>query len=147
MIYRQLRPQGAQPSLSDHTLAHHPSPDTLPSPAVGHRTREAPRPFAFKDPTGVNKFQFTSDAPRESITGTGTGSSGSVTFDPAQPAATKGKITLETKSLNVGNPMMADHLRGENWLDVAKHPTITFEAVSLGNVRPQGNVVTADVAG
>ena len=108
--------------------------------ALGLSVQAAPLTFDFKDPKGVNNVQFSLDAPLESITG-------SVTFDPAQPAATKGKITLDTKSLTVGNPMMADHLRGENWLDVAKHPAITFEAVSLSNVRTQGNVVTADVAG
>jgi polyisoprenoid-binding protein YceI len=115
--------------------------------ALGLSAQAAPLNFDFKDPKGVNNVQFTLDAPLESITGTGTGISGSVSFDPAQPAATKGKILLDTKSLTVGNPMMADHLRGENWLDVAKHPAITFEAVTLTNVRTQGNVVTADVAG
>ena len=115
--------------------------------ALGLSAQAAPLTFDFKDPKGVNNVQFSLDAPLESITGTGTGISGSVTFDPAQPAATKGKITLDTKSLTVGNPMMADHLRGGNWLDVANHPAITFEAVSLSNVRTQGNVVTADVAG
>ena len=115
--------------------------------ALGLSVQAAPLTFDFKDPKGVNNVQFTLDAPLESITGTGTGITGSVTFDPAQPAATKGKITLDTKSLTVGNPMMADHLRGENWLDVAKHPAITFEALSLSNVRTQGNVVSAEVAG
>jgi polyisoprenoid-binding protein YceI len=115
--------------------------------ALGLSAQAAPLTFDFKDPKGVNNVQFSLDAPLESITGTGTGISGSVSFDPAQPAATKGKIVLETKSLTVGNPMMADHLRGEKWLDVAKHPAITFEALSLTNVRTQGNVVTADVAG
>jgi len=115
--------------------------------ALGLSAQAAPLTFDFKDPKGVNNVQFNLDAPLESITGTGTGISGSVTFDPAQPAATKGKIILDTKSLTVGNPMMADHLRGGNWLDVANHPAITFEAVSLTNVRTQGNVVNAEVAG
>jgi len=115
--------------------------------ALGLSAQAAPLTFDFKDPKGVNNVQFSLDAPLESITGTGTGISGSVTFDPAQPAATKGKIILDTKSLTVGNPMMADHLRGGNWLDVANHPAITFEAVSLTNVRTQGNVVNAEVAG
>ncbi|MFZ9745381.1 MAG: YceI family protein [Opitutaceae bacterium] len=115
--------------------------------ALGLAAQAAPLTFDFKDPKGVNNVQFSLDAPLESITGTGTGISGAVSFDPAQPAATKGKIVLDAKSLTVGNPMMAEHLRGENWLDVAKHPAITFEAVSVANVRTQGNVVTADVSG
>jgi polyisoprenoid-binding protein YceI len=107
----------------------------------------APLSFDFKDPKGVNNVQFNLDAPLESITGTATGISGSVSFDPANPAATKGRIVLDAKSLTVGNPMMADHLRGDGWLDVAKHPEITFEAVTLSHVRTQANVVTAEVAG
>ena len=48
----------------------------------------APLSFDFKDPKGVNNVQFKLDAPLESITGTGTGISGRVSFDPARPAAT-----------------------------------------------------------
>ena len=107
----------------------------------------APLAFDFKDPKGVNNVQFSLDAPLESITGTGTGISGTVTFDPAAPAKTSGKIVLEAATLTVGNAMMTDHLRGNNWLDVAQHPAITFEAVSLANVRNQGPQILADVKG
>lgn len=47
----------------------------------------APRSFDFKDPKGVNNVQFNLDAPLESITGTATGISGTVMFDPAPPPA------------------------------------------------------------
>ncbi len=107
----------------------------------------APRSFDFKDPKGVNNVQFKLDAPLESITGTGTGISGTVAFDPAAPASTTGRIVLDAASLTVGNPMMADHLRGDKWLDIAKHPTITFEATSLANVRNQGAAILGDITG
>jgi polyisoprenoid-binding protein YceI len=107
----------------------------------------APLSFDFKDPKGVNNVQFTLDAPLESITGTGTGITGTITFDPANPAATTGRIELATKSLTVGNPMMAEHLLSDKWLDVATHPTIVFEAVSLANVRTQGAQILGDVTG
>lgn len=107
----------------------------------------APLSFDFKDPKGVNNVQFKLDAPLESITGTGTGIAGTVNFDPANPAATTGRIELAAKSLTVGNPMMAEHLHSDNWLDVAKHPTIVFEAVSLANVRTQGAQILADITG
>lgn len=107
----------------------------------------APISFDFKDPKGVNNVQFKLDAPLESITGTGTGISGRVSFDPAQPAATSGRIELAAKSLTVGNPMMGEHLLGDKWLDVAKYPVITFEVVALANVRTQGNVTTAEATG
>jgi polyisoprenoid-binding protein YceI len=107
----------------------------------------APRSFDFKDPKGVNNVQFKLDAPLESITGTATGIAGEVAFDPADPASLKGRITLDASSLTVGNPLMAEHLRGEQWLDVAKHPTIVFETVSVQNIRQEGSQLLADVRG
>lgn len=107
----------------------------------------APQSFDFKDPKGVNNVQFKLDAPLETTTGTANGISGTVVFDPAAPAATTGKIVLETKSLTVGNPLMREHLQGANWLDVAKYPEITFEAAKVANVKTKGAQVTADVTG
>lgn len=107
----------------------------------------APRAFDFKDPKGVNNVQFKLDAPLESITGTATGISGAITFDPAQPGATTGRIVLDAASVSVGNPLMGEHLRGEQWLDVTRHPSIIFEARSLANVRTQGAQTRADVTG
>jgi polyisoprenoid-binding protein YceI len=106
-----------------------------------------PQSFDFKDPKGVNNVQFKLDAPLESITGTATGISGAIQFDPAVPQNTQGRIVLDAASLTVGNPLMAEHLRGDQWLDVAKHPTIIFEAQSATNVRTQGPQVLADVMG
>jgi polyisoprenoid-binding protein YceI len=103
--------------------------------------------FDFQDPKGVNHVQFSLDAPLESIAGTGSGVTGTVEFDPSAPASTSGRIVLDASSLTVGNPVMADHLRGAQWLDVANHPTIIFEAVRLANVRAQGTQTVADVAG
>ena len=107
----------------------------------------APQSFDFKDPKGVNNIQFNLDAPLEAITGTANGVSGSVSFDPAAPAATTGRIVLEAKSLVVGNAMMLDHLQSSKWLDVAQYPTIVFEASKLSNVRTQGAQILADLTG
>lgn len=107
----------------------------------------APQSFDFKDPKGVNNAVFKLDAPLEAINGSANGISGMVTFDPANPAATKGKIVVAASSLHVPNPMMKEHLHGEQWLDVAKHQEITFEAKSLSNVKTTGDTATADVSG
>jgi polyisoprenoid-binding protein YceI len=107
----------------------------------------APGTFDFKDPKGVNNVVFKTDAPLESINGTATGVSGSITFDPAEPGGLKGKIVVEAASLQVPNPMMQEHLRGDHWLDVAKYPQIIFETISLENVKTDGNKTTADVTG
>jgi polyisoprenoid-binding protein YceI len=50
-------------------------------------------------------------------------------------------------SLHVPNPMMKEHLHGQQWLDVAKHQEITFEAKSLSTVKTTGDTTTADMTG
>jgi polyisoprenoid-binding protein YceI len=107
----------------------------------------APLKFDFKDPKGVNNIQFRIDAPLESTSGQGTGITGEVTFDPAAPAATTGRIVLATASLTVGNSTMQGHLQGPMWLDAAKFPEIVFEAKSLAQAVTTGATTKADVTG
>lgn len=107
----------------------------------------APLTFDFKDPKGVNNATFKLDAPLEAISGSANGVSGTVKFDPAAPSSLTGKIVIAAKSLHVGNPVMLEHLHGDGWVDVAKHPEITFEVGSIKNARTEGNVTTADVTG
>lgn len=107
----------------------------------------APQTFNFKDPKGVNNVVFKTDAILESINGSANGVSGTVTFDPEKPADTKGKIVVTTASLTVPNPVMNGHLHSDKWLDVSKHPEITFESKELKNVKANGAVTTADSVG
>jgi polyisoprenoid-binding protein YceI len=107
----------------------------------------APEAFDFKDPKGVNNAMFKLDAPLEAVTGNATGISGTVTFDPADPAATKGKIVVATASLHVGNSMQQQHLLSDKWMDAAKYPEIVFEAKDLKNVKTTADTTTADVTG
>ena len=107
----------------------------------------APQTFDFKDPKGVNNAVFKLDAVLEAINGSANGISGTVVFDPADPSATKGKIVIAAASLHVGNPTMKEHLHSAKWLDVAKHPEITFESKALTNAKTTGDTTVADVAG
>src|ERR1700744_300075 len=107
----------------------------------------APQSFDFKDPKGINNAGFKLDAPLESINGSASGITGTVSFDPENPGATTGKIIVAGESLMVPNPMQKEHLHSDKWLDVAKYPEITFEAKSLANVKTDGNITTADVTG
>jgi polyisoprenoid-binding protein YceI len=115
--------------------------------AVAGLSLAAPMDFDFKDPKGVNNAVFKLDAPLEAISGNATGISGSVSFDPAAPGATKGKIVVASSSLHLGNPMQLQHLKGDKWLDVAKFPDISFEAKELKNVKTAGDTTTADAHG
>lgn len=103
--------------------------------------------FDFKDPKGVNNVQFNLDAPLEAIAGTGTGITGTVVFDPANPETTSGSIKLATASLSVGNSLMKDHMLSADWLDAAGHPEILFSADSLTDLKDQGGRLQGTVKG
>ncbi len=107
----------------------------------------APADFDFKDPKGTNVAVFKLEAPLEVIQGSANGISGTVTFDPENPAGTKGRIVVASASLVVPNVMMKSHLHGTEWLDVAKYPEITFESKELKNVKTSGTNTTADIVG
>jgi polyisoprenoid-binding protein YceI len=107
----------------------------------------APQTFDFKDPKGINNAGFKLDAPLEAINGSASGISGTVTFDPANPGATKGKIIVATASLMLPNPMQKQHMLGDKWLDATKFPEITFESKEFKNVQTAGDTTTADVTG
>jgi polyisoprenoid-binding protein YceI len=107
----------------------------------------APQTFDFKDPKGVNHVDFKLDAHLEAISGSASGVSGTVTFDPAQPAATQGKIVVASDSLNVPNSIMKGQLHGATWLDVKKFPEISFTVKELKNVKTEGDDTTAEASG
>ena len=107
----------------------------------------APQTFDFKDPKGINNAGFKLDAPLEAINGSASGVSGTVTFDPENPGATKGKIIVATASLMLPNPMQKQHMLSDKWLDAAKFPEITFESKEFKNVQTAGDTTTADVTG
>jgi len=107
----------------------------------------APQTFDFKDPKGVNNIVFKLDALLEATQGSANGITGSVTFDPDDPAVTQGKLVVAAASLHVPNPMMKTHLHGRQWMDVEKYGDITFETKELKNVKTSGAQTTADVVG
>lgn len=107
----------------------------------------APQTFDFKDPKNINSAKFKLVAPKETIEGNANGISGTVSFDPENPATTKGKIIVEGKSLTVPNGTMKQHLQSATWVDVTKYPEITFEIKELKNAKTEGDKITADAVG
>src|SRR5262245_33342984 len=95
----------------------------------------APDTFDFKDAKGGNTASFKLVDPKETIEGTANGVTGTISFDAANPAATKGKIVVAAKSLTVPNGMMKSHMHGATWLEVDKYPEISFEVKELKNVK------------
>ncbi len=57
--------------------------------------------------------------------------SGSVEYDPANPAKTTVEATIETASVDTRVEMRDNDLRSPNYFDAAKYPTITFKSKSV----------------
>ena len=51
---------------------------------------------------------------------------GTLEFDPANPARASVMVTIPLSSLNTGVPALDEHLRSEDFFEVAKFPTATF---------------------
>ena len=53
---------------------------------------------------------------------------GSLEFDPDNPGPLSVEATLQAQKLWSGEPQRDDHLRSGDFLDVARHPTISFQS-------------------
>ncbi|MFQ3567255.1 MAG: YceI family protein [Aggregatilineales bacterium] len=62
--------------------------------------------------------------------------SGTIEFDPANPAAAQVDVTIEAASIDTGVADRDNHLRSPDFLDTASFPTITFKST---RVEPQGS--------
>lgn len=120
---------------------------SLLSLAVAGTAFAAPLSFDFKDPKGVNAIQFHLDSLLEPIAGSANDITGTITFDPANPAATAGTIVVATPSLTVTNSTMREHLLSEGWINAAANPEITFAIKGLSHVKTDGNTTTAHATG
>ena len=54
--------------------------------------------------------------------------SGSVQYDPADPAKASIDVTIDAASIDTRVSMRDDDLRSPNFFDVAKYPTLTFKS-------------------
>lgn len=62
------------------------------------------------------------------IIGRFTSFSGEFTHDASNPGASKASLTIDAKSVDTNHAERDKHLRSEDFLEVAKYPTITFES-------------------
>ena len=56
---------------------------------------------------------------------------GSLEFDPANPTRGSVNVTIPLSSLNTGVPALDEHLRSEDFFEVAKFPTATFRSTKI----------------
>jgi polyisoprenoid-binding protein YceI len=57
--------------------------------------------------------------------------SGTVTIDPQDPAKSTVEVTIDAASINTREPQRDEHLRSADFLDVAKHPLLTFRSTRV----------------
>jgi polyisoprenoid-binding protein YceI len=65
------------------------------------------------------------------IRGGFSGVTGDVIFDPANPANTKINATIDATSLHTHDEKRDGHVKGADFLDTAKYPSITFVSKSV----------------
>lgn len=80
---------------------------------------------------GLSSVSFTSDATLETIQGTSSTPSGTITTDVAAPATTTGSVVVPVTSLVTGVDMRDEHLHGADWLNAGEFPNITFNITSV----------------
>ncbi len=68
---------------------------------------------------------------------------GSFSFDAGQPEASKVKVSLNTASLDTNHAERDKHLRSDDFLNVSKYPTATFESTAVKST----GTGTADITG
>lgn len=69
---------------------------------------------------------------------------GKFSHDPANPSVSKASVKIKAASIDTNHAERDKHLRSEDFFEVAKYPTITFEstgyAVDSGGARLNGDL-------
>lgn len=103
--------------------------------------------ITLSNKVGKNQFTWVSDAPLEKINGTAEGISGQLTLDPKNMAGIRGTISAQVSTMKTGNSTRDGHLHGDQWLDAAKYPTISFTLASVRDVKINGATATGMAVG
>jgi polyisoprenoid-binding protein YceI len=74
-----------------------------------------------------SRAMFESSAKLETINGVSSEVRGRVELDPADLTTARATVEIPVASIRTGIDVRDEHLRGEKWLDAAKHPEIRFE--------------------
>ena len=82
--------------------------------------------FSFDDPKGVNGIIFMIDSEMEPIVGMAGGITGTVQYDPAEPALFSGSVSFPVSQIRLVNDTMQQHMVGPKWLDASGDMQVKF---------------------
>ena len=68
--------------------------------------------------------------------------SGTIDYDPANPAAGSVKVEIDAASINTKVAKRDDHLRSADFFDVAKYPALTFQSTKV--TKGEGNKLSVE---
>lgn len=88
---------------------------------------------------GFSVRHFVSNVP-----GRFTDFAGTMQYDPQNPQNSSVQVTVQAKSINTDNAKRDEHLRSEDFFDVAKYPTLSFKSRSVRQTGPTRLVVVGD---
>ena len=69
---------------------------------------------------------------------------GAVHYDIKNPNDTTMRFSIDTDSIDTGWDARDEHLRGEDFFDSEKYPTMTFESTKVNFINPQQATVTGN---
>ncbi len=72
--------------------------------------------------------------------------SGTITFDPKSPGASKVEITVQAASIDTNNATRDGVLRSDDFFDVARYPTLTFSSTRVVSRDADTLEVTGDLS-
>jgi len=71
--------------------------------------------------------------------------SGTVKFDPSNPAASSIAAEIDVNSINTREPDRDKHLKSADFFDAANYPTMKFQSKTVAADGPEGYKVTGDL--
>ena len=72
---------------------------------------------------------------------------GSLVFDPDNPRESSVDVVIDTNELWTGDPERDAHLKGPDFLDVERFPTITFKGQTVDVIGAHDGILTGDADG
>lgn len=64
---------------------------------------------------------------------------GTLSYDPENIGATSASVQVDPATIDTENEKRDEHLRGDDFFDVAKFPTVTFESTGVKDIEKDGS--------